>query len=304
MIYLQDDLAKEYKITDTAIALGKFDGIHIGHQLLIEGLLREKTENRKALVFTFGDSPGTVLKGDSRRVIYTGKEKAHYFEELGVDILLEYPFTKAFAACPPEKFVEEYLVRQLGVKSIFVGEDFCFGKNRSGNVALLNKMSQDYGYTLHAVPKKSCRGEIVSSTRIREELETNFSVANILLGNPYFVYGQVIHGKHLGHKIGFPTMNQSIESDKIIPRSGVYASRVWIQDTPYAAISNLGQKPTVGGENETGLETHILNFNEDLYGEYVKTELLSYIRPERKFADIDQLKLQIEKDIHTVEKRG
>lgn len=300
MIYLQNENARQFHTTGTAIALGKFDGIHVGHQLLIEGLQKERLKGRQALVFTFGDSPASVLSGGSKKSIYTSEEKALYFEKLGVDILLEYPFTKEFASCSPEEFVLECLVKQLGAGAIYVGEDFHFGRGRSGNVRLLKLLGEEYGFEVHAIPKKTQHGKVVSSTLIRDMLETHFHIANELLGNPYFVYSEVVHGNHLGHTIGFPTINQRIPEQKLIPALGVYASRVCIDGVYYNAISNLGLKPTIAGDHQLGLETHVLDFTGDLYGQVLQVELLFFIRPEEKFSDVNELKMQIMNDIESM----
>ncbi len=300
MIYLQNEDARQFHTTGTAIALGKFDGIHVGHQLLIDGLMQERLRGRQALVFTFGDSPMSVLSGGSKKSIYTSEEKALYFSQFGVDVLLEYPFTKEFASCPPEEFVAECLVKQLGARSIYVGEDFHFGRGRSGNVGLLKLLGEEYGFEVYALPKKTQHGKVVSSTLIRDMLETHFHVANELLGNPYFVYGEVIHGNYLGHTIGFPTINQRIPEQKLIPAYGVYASRVSVDGVYYNGISNLGQKPTIEGNHQIGLETYILDFEGDLYGQKLQVELLFFIRPEEKFASVDELKIQIQNDIETM----
>lgn len=303
MIYLQNDDARQFHTTGTAIALGKFDGIHIGHQLLVDGLMKERHIGRQALVFTFGDSPISVLSGGSKKSIYTSEEKALYFAELGVDILLEYPFTREFASCSPEEFVSECLVKQLGARSIYVGEDFHFGKGRSGNVGLLKLLGEEYGFEVHALPKKTQHGKVVSSTLIRDMLETHFHIANELLGSPYFVYGEVIHGNHLGRTIGFPTMNQRIPEKKLTPSFGVYASRVLMDGEYYVGISNLGRKPTIEGKHKIGLETYLLDFGGDLYGRKLKTELLYYIRPEERFNSIDELTKQIHNDIETMKQQ-
>lgn len=297
MIYLHGEKAKEFKTENTAIALGKFDGIHLGHQLLIEGLNKEKTKGKNTLVFSFGMQPNAVLKGEERKTIYTTKEKIQYFRQLLVDVLLEYPFTKTFASYLPEEFVKECLVDHLGVKSIYVGEDFCFGKNRSGNVNTLKELGEKYHFHVYGIKKKKVQDRIVSSTTIRQLLQQDFLLANEMLGNPYFVYGPVIHGNHIGNTIGFPTVNQEIPEYKIVPQNGVYVSRVWIGQEMYYGISNLGVKPTIDGIHNKGLETHIFDFNKDLYGQNIKTELLYFVRNEMKFNQINDLKIQIEKDI-------
>lgn len=302
MFYLKEEEAVQFHTKNTAIALGKFDGIHLGHQLLIDGLMEEKKKGRNALVFTFGFAPKEVLEGSIRRCIYTAEEKKQYFESLGVDVLLEYPFTREFAAFSPEEFVKKCLVDMLDVKAIYVGTDFHFGKKRSGDVKVLEELGNQYGFTVHAIAKKNMQGDVISSTRIRNLIENDFGKANQLLGNPYFVYGEVVHGKHLGNTIGFPTINQKISDDKVVPAYGVYASRVMIDGKTYIAVSNLGKKPTIAGEHALGLETYILDYNGNLYGKKVKTQLCTFIRPEQKFSGIEELMKQIQKDVMQVKK--
>lgn len=297
MLYLRNEEAKKFHTAGTAIALGKFDGIHVGHQLLIDGLLKEKQKGRQALVFTFGVSPDEVLVGGTKKNIYTSEEKAYYFSKLGIDVLLEYPFTKEFAACAPEDFILQCLVKQLGVRAIYVGSDFHFGRGRSGNVALLKSLGEEYHFEVNVLAKKTIHGRIVSSTVIRDMLESHFHVANEMLGNPYFVYETVVHGEHMGHRIGYPTINQMIPRHKLIPAFGVYASRVLIDGRYYQGISNLGKKPTIAGVHQIGLETHILDYQGDLYGMDIQTELLYFIRPEERFSSVEALKKQIGNDI-------
>lgn len=304
MIYLQNEEARQFHTVGTAIALGKFDGIHLGHQLLIDGLNREKLRGQKALVFTFGNNPNSVLAGGSKKNIYTSEEKAFYFANLGIDVLLEYPFTKEFAALSPEDFVYQCLVKQLGVRSIYVGEDFRFGKGRMGNVPLLKSFGETYHFEVNALAKKTLHGKVVSSTMIRDMLESHFHIANEMLGNPYFIYGEVVHGEHLGHTIGYPTMNQNIPDQKLIPAYGVYASRILVDGYYYKGISNLGKKPTIQGKHQVGLETHILDYSGNLYGKKIQTELLYFIRPEEKFPNVGALKKQIENDINLMLNEG
>ena len=297
MLYLRDEEARQFHTVGTAVALGKFDGIHLGHQLLMNGLLKEKQKGRKALVFTFGTSPNAVLTGGTKKNIYTQEEKAYYFSNLGIDVLLEYPFTKEFAALAPEDFVYQCLVKQLGVRCVYVGSDFRFGRGRRGNVALLKALGEQYHFEVNVLEKKTIHGKVISSTVIRDMLETHLYVANEMLGSPYFVYGTVVHGNHLGHTIGYPTINQLIPEQKLIPAYGVYASRVFIDGYYYKGISNLGKKPTIEGKHQVGLETFILDYQGDLYGRKLQTELLYFIRPEEKFSSIEALKKQIGNDV-------
>lgn len=295
MIYVKNEAATEFQCENTAIAIGKFDGIHLGHQLLIQGILNEKKNGRKALVFTFG-----FANNNGKQFLYTEQEKILNFEEFDVDVLLEYPFTKEFAALSPENFVEQCLVKKLGVKSVYVGNDFRFGKDRCGNAELLKQLGIKYGFEVHALDKYKEYDDIVSSSRIRHELGNDFEKANKMLGKNYFVYGEVVHGKHLGNTIGFPTINQVIDEEKIVPAFGVYASVVEVDGIEYAAISNLGIKPTIAGVNQLGLETFLFDYSGDLYGKWLKTSLISFVRPEMKFESIDQLKQQIAKDVEFV----
>ena len=300
MIYLKNEEAKQFHTVGTAIALGKFDGIHLGHQMLMDGLLNEKQMGRQALVFTFNFEQTGTPNGGVKKNIYTSEERAYYFSKFGIDVLLEYPFTKEFAAFSPEEFVLKCLVNQLGVRSVYVGADFHFGRGRSGNVALMQALGEQYHFDVHVLNKKTLHGKIVSSTLIRDMLESHFYVANEMLGNPYFIYGTVVHGNHLGRTIGYPTINQIIPKHKLTPAFGVYASRVLIDGYYYKGISNLGNKPTIEGVHQIGLETHILDYHGDLYGKDIQTELLYFIRPEEKFPDVQTLTKQIGNDISTM----
>jgi len=190
--------------------------------------------------------------------------------------------------------------KKLGVKSVYVGNDFRFGKDRCGNAELLKQLGIKYGFEVHALDKYKEYDDIVSSSRIRHELGNDFEKANKMLGKNYFVYGEVVHGKHLGNTIGFPTINQVIDEEKIVPAFGVYASVVEVDGIEYAAISNLGIKPTIAGVNQLGLETFLFDYSGDLYGKWLKTSLISFVRPEMKFESIDQLKQQIAKDVEFV----
>ena len=282
----------------TAVALGKFDGIHRGHQKLIRELFRDKGEDEKAVVFTFQRPPGTFLSGKPGQVLLTKEEKRRHMAELGVDTMIEYPFTEAVCHMEPEAFVEEILVRGLHVKKIAAGPDFGFGYRRRGNAELLEKLAPRYGYEVKIIEKeRAADGREISSTLIREELAAgNMELVNALLGYPFSVWGKVVHGNHLGRTFGMPTINQIPEKEKLLPPNGVYASVVKLGGRSYQAVTNVGYKPTIAGEYPRGVETYIFGFDKDVYGRTAQVQLLHYQRQERKFPSAEELKAQLARD--------
>ena len=197
----------------------------------------------------------------------------------------------------PEEFVS-MIVSRLNVKCIVVGDDFRFGHNRAGDHELLLKLAPKHGYELIVVDKLKDNGRDISSTYIREEVARgNIKKANSLLGYPYFIMGRVVHGKQLGRTIGIPTINMLPEAEKILPPFGVYASKVNVSDKWYLGITNIGRKPTIEGENPVGVETYIIDFSQDVYDYVVTIELYDFLRPEKKFDSIEELKEQISGDI-------
>ncbi len=293
----------------TAVALGKFDGIHCGHMLLMDKLRKVSNEECPSVVFTFDYQKNSVFDIDTMKNIYTSEEKAAVLETFGVDILLEYPFDNQLAAMKPEKFIEEILVSMLHAGYIIVGEDFRFGKNRTGDVALLKKKAAEYAYEVIAIPKMTSEdGKIISSTIIREQITVgNMEKVIKLLGRPYSITGTVEKGKQLGRTIGIPTANVLPVQGKIYPPPGVYATRIKVIDETsnihdalcrrYKGITNIGDNPTVNDDGNITIETNIFDFNTDIYGKQIKIEFISYIRPEMKFGSINQLKKQMNKDI-------
>ena len=208
-----------------------------------------------------------------------------------------FPFHEQTASMEPEQFVKQILVDTMKVKQLYVGADFHFGKNRRGDVALLERLSEEYGFIFEAIDKKLYQGTEVSSSRIRECIaKGQMEDATAMLGMPYRISGTVIHGRSLGHKLGVPTINQAIPEGKILPRFGVYFARVTVDGRVYRGIANVGSKPTVQEEPVYGLETHLFDCSENLYDKYATTELLGFVRPEQKFASVDELKEQLEKD--------
>ncbi|MBQ7678790.1 MAG: riboflavin biosynthesis protein RibF [Butyrivibrio sp.] len=282
----------------TAIAIGKFDGIHLGHQKLLQCLL-ERQELTPA-VFTFDPSPESFFAGRPLPQLLTREEKRHRFAQMGIGILIEFPMNAETAATPPERFVSEYLADRLHAGLIAAGNDLSFGDRGRGDIRLLMSMGEEFHYETRCIDKVIKRGEEVSSTRIRRALqEGRIEEAGELLGSPYSVTGQVIHGRHLGTQLGFPTLNLTPTGEKLLPPYGVYRSRVTISGRKEClrGLTNIGTKPTVQSTVCPSLETYLYDFDGDLYGSTIMVELLSFVRPERRFADVTALKAQIAADI-------
>lgn len=297
--------SNEFHIEEpTALSLGKFDGVHRGHEELIARLMDYKKQGLKAAVFTFDIPPKKLTENQNYRLLTTNEEKCEIFQERGVDYLLQCPFTPEIMCMEPEDFVE-WLVRSLHVKSIVVGKDFHFGHNRRGDYRLLEQLSSRLGYELIVVDKLQYRGRDISSSYVREEiLEGNLETANELLGYPFFVRSEVIHGRQLGRTLGIPTINMELPAEKLLPPKGVYVTRVQLGEHTYTGVTNVGQKPTVNHNHKVGVETHILDYEGDLYGRTLSVSFLHFIRPERKFVSVEELKAQMERDIVTGRRLG
>lgn len=281
----------------TVLTMGKFDGLHMGHKYLLEFLFEEKRKGFKTAIFTFDMPPKEKINGEPMPVLTTIPEKESVFEACGIDYLIECPFTDEIRNMDAETFLRK-IVRQLNVKSIVAGDDFHFGRNRAGDYELLQRMSTELGYAFHVVTKMKHRGRDISSTYIREEvISGNLELVNYLLGYPFFIMGQVVGGKKIGRTMNIPTINVYPPKEKLLPPYGVYTAEVSYRGKTYGGIANIGRKPTIEGENPVGVETHIFDFDEEIYGESVKVGLLKYLREEKKFESITQLKEQIERDM-------
>lgn len=274
----------------TAVTLGKFDGLHLGHQLLVNRVLKKKEEGLKSLIFSF-DFAG-------RPSLLLPEEKRELLKKWGADYSWECPFVKEISELGAEEFVKEILVRRLHVKYLAVGSDFRFGHNRTGDYQLLARMGREYGFEAEMVEKACCKGEEISSSRIRGELEKgNMELVNQLLGYTYSVSGEVLHGRKIGRTLGLPTTNLLPDKRKLLPPNGVYASRTVIAGETFGGITNIGYKPTVGGETAKGVETYLFDLDRNLYGEQITVRLYGYERAEEKFPTLEALKNRIEKDV-------
>ena len=288
----------DFQLKNTAVALGKFEGLHRGHQLLLKELVSFQKQGLSSVMFTFDLPPKAVIRHDYEKVIYTKDERRRKLEKTSLNYLIEHPFTEQFSRLRPEEFIKEVLVDKVGVKQIVVGADFHFGYRRSGNVEILKELAPKYGYGVTVIPKLQVRGEDVSSSRVRACLkEGRMEEANVLLGEPYTVFGEVVHGKKLGAKVlGMPTANQIPPANKFLPPNGVYVSKIIYQDEVYFGISNIGVKPTIDDHIAKGVETFIFDFDEDIYGTVLEVQLLDYERPEQKFASFEELAAKMRKD--------
>lgn len=287
----------DFQLKKSAVCLGKFDGLHMGHQKLIKYCLELKSQGLHSVVFTFLMNPRLLKKEEEFSLIYTEEEKKEIFRELGVDTIVSYPFNKEMFAMDPEDFVRDILMEKLDTKAVIVGTDFRFGHNRSGDVALLKKLGEIYGFQVKAFDKITYKDAIISSSRIRQCLKDGqMEEACRMLGRPYSIWGQVLHGRKLGRTLGMPTINMVPEESKLLPPNGVYASKTWIDGNAYPGISNIGVKPTVGTQEHKLIETFIFDYEGDLYGRNLKVDLYIFERPEKKFRSILELKQHMEED--------
>ncbi len=283
----------------TYITIGTFDGVHFGHQKIIEKLVVEaKKAGKKSVLLTFFPHPRMVLQKDnSLELINTIEERAELLEKTGLDYLIIHPFSKEFSRMNALEFVRDILVNQLNVSKLIIGYDHHFGKNREGNINQLTEYSHLYDFTVEEILAQDIDDVSVSSTKIRKALlEGNIKTANSYLGYNFTLKGLVVSGKKLGSKIGYPTANINIkESYKLIPKTGVYVVKATIDNTTIFGIMNIGTRPTVNGDYRT-IEVHFLDFSKDLYDTILTVKLLYFIRDEVKFDSIDALINQIKKD--------
>lgn len=282
----------------TAVTLGKFDGLHRGHEKLIEKVIEYAgKENIESVVCSFNMIPFFDSRKINREVLMTKEEQRRRLEGR-IDKLVDCPFTESFSRIPAEDFIRDVLAGLFHAAYVVVGTDFCFGHQKQGNIHMLKEYEEKYGYKLIVIEKERYRGRIISSTYIKEALsEGNLSLANHLLGYPYTVTGVVEHGKQLGRRLGFPTLNVAPGEHKMMPPKGVYVSRSYVDGQGYNGICNVGVKPTVTETNRMLVESYLFDYHGNAYGKMVATELHEFRRPERKFADVAEMKACIYQDI-------
>lgn len=285
------------KLKNTIVTVGKFDGVHKGHEKLFEEI--EKNANgRQKVVLTFETSPKAFLDDHANKTIVTEVEKQMLCDSRGIDVYMKMPMKKEFLALTPDEFVCQILKEKIGATTIVCGPDFRFGTKASGDVEFLKANQDKYGYSLVVVEKEQYHNKDISSTAIREKiLEGKMLEVNEMLDHPYSIIGKVEQGKKLGRTLGLPTANIIPENTKLLPPNGVYKTIVNVAGKRFNAISNIGVNPTVESGTQIKVETHILDYEDYIYNEIVQVEFYDFVRPERTFENVEELKAQIEKDI-------
>jgi riboflavin kinase/FMN adenylyltransferase len=282
------------------LAIGVFDGVHLGHQAVISAATSHaRAADGTPVVMTFDPHPLKVLRPQHAPHLLTATQhKIALIRDLGVEHLLVINFDRKFAATSPEEFVEELVMHSRPLREICVGHEWSFGKDRRGNLDLLKRLGVQLDFSVVGVPPVLVNGEVVSSTAIRQAVEKgDLAKGAEMLGREYTILGTVTHGNNLGKKIGFPTANLSAHSEQF-PPNGVYFADARVNGVLYYGVINLGYRPTVSsGKSERVLEIHMLDFDRDIYGEDVEVRFMRHLRPERKFESLESLAQQIELDV-------
>lgn len=285
-------------ITYPVLAIGNFDGVHLGHQAIFKKVVdRAEEVEGTGIVFTFDPHPRKILLPEkSALLLSTFEQKLEFIEKTGIDIVICADFTPDFAAQTPQEFTKKILVEKINVKEVFAGHDFNFGKGREGTIGYFQQLGKEFGFKVEVLNPVKINGGIVSSSFIRDLIANGqVSKAARYLGRPYSLEGKVVGGCKVGSAIGFPTANIDIH-DNLIPHTGVYAVQIVIQKKTFKGVANIGYNPTFK-RNRLSIEVHIFNFAENLYNETVRISFIDKIRDETSFPSPDELKMQIQKDI-------
>ncbi len=290
------------KNQSSVLTIGTFDGVHIGHQKIIERLNQIKSSKKyKSVILTFFPHPRKVLNyDDDFKMLNTIDEKIQLLEKFGLNDLVIEPFTKEFSRLTALEFVRDILVNELHLKNLVIGYDHQFGKNREGNFEQLQEFGELYGFNVEEISVQEIENVSVSSTKIRKAInDGEIEKANTYLGYHYLLSGEIVKGKGLGRKLNFPTLNLYIKEDyKLIPKTGVYIVKTTINNNLIFGIMNIGYRPTVNGKYQT-IEIHLLDFKADLYGNKMQIEVLKRLRDEKKFDSLESLIQEIQKDEKT-----
>ncbi len=299
MRIIRDIHQSELELSNSVLTIGTYDGVHKGHQSIIERINeRAKELGGESVLITFHPHPRMVVNTEQNlELLNTLEEKFRLLQQFGVDNVVVIPFTRALSQLSPKHFVKQILVDKLNPSLIVIGYDHRFGKNREGDIHMLADLGTAFQFKVEEISKQDLDDITISSTQIRKALRAGeVKKAGDLLGYPYGLEGIVVKGKQLGRKIGYPTANISIlDRHKLIPKNGVYAVRAQVNSTHYKGMLNIGVRPTVGGKSKT-IEVHLFDMDNDIYGDEIRLSLIKRIRDEQHFPDLNALILQLKED--------
>ena len=283
------------------ITIGSFDGVHLGHQKIIERQIEEaRSIGGDSLVLTFDPHPRKIIypKDKSLQLLSTVDEKIELFSRFEIDHLIIVEFTVAFSQINADEYIETFLIEKFKPKKIIIGYDHKFGLNRKGDISYLKWFEKKGGFEVIEIPKQEIDELSISSTKIRNALnQKEMAKASKLMGHPYQLFGKVIRGEQIGKTLGFPTANLFIaDKSKLIPAFGIYAAHTIIENETYEAMLYIGDRPTLDMINGRTIELNIFNFDRDIYGQEIQVEILEYVRSDIKFENLEQLKSQLQKD--------
>lgn len=291
--------AKQFQIEEpTAVAMGKFDSLHLGHKVILDRLKSEAECSLRTAVVSFEPGPEVFFGKYKGGFVLTDAEKQALLEEMGIDYYILFPFDAETAGTDAEVFLQEVLLKQMNMQVLVAGEDLSFGKGGQGNTDFIKEKSGEFDFKFCSCPKLRIQDEEVSATLVRESVaQGEMEKCLELLGRAFRTSGSVCKGNQLGRTIGVPTCNIVAPAEKLLPPKGVYFTKVFLRERIYFGVTNVGTKPTVGDDYAVGIETHILEFDEEVYGEEIVLDFLHFQRPEQKFVSLDELKNQLNKDI-------
>ena len=295
------DLTAINSIPNPVLTIGTFDGVHIGHQKILQQVKKEAEKiGGESVLFTFFPHPRMVLYPESHglKLLQTQEEKMAKLARVGVENCIVYPFTFDFSRLSAIEFVRDILVNKLQIKKLVIGYDHQFGKNREGNIEFLKEICEVYGFEVIEIPAQDIDAVNVSSTKIRKAiLNGDIARANEYLGERFELTGTIVHGQAIGKTIGFPTANIQVNSDlKLIPGNGVYAVAVSLKDSDYIGMLNIGNRPTVNDSADRTIEVHILDFSGEIYAEEITVKFIDKLRDETQFKDLQELQNQLKED--------
>jgi len=295
------DLTAINSIPNPVLTIGTFDGVHVGHQKILQQVKKEAEKiGGESVLFTFFPHPRMVLYPESHglKLLQTQEEKMAKLERVGVENCIVYPFTFDFSRLSAIEFVRDILVNKLHIKKLVIGYDHQFGKNREGNIAFLKEICEVYGFEVIEIPAQDIDAVNVSSTKIRNAiLDGDIAKANEYLGEKFELTGTIVHGQAIGKTIGFPTANIQVNSDlKLIPGNGVYAVDVSLKNSHYFGMLNIGNRPTVNDSADRTIEVHILDFSSEIYAEEITVNFIDKLREEKQFSDLQELQKQLKED--------